>query len=224
MKAILTKYKKAVLGLAVGILALGAGGLALASSMNNNQGRSQQFQAVLTPQNGTSAYGVATASVDSSGMGHFHIRVNNLLNAPHAQHVHFGVTAAHECPATTADANQDGVVDTTEGGSFYGPVQTSLTTNGDTSPASTLAVTRFPTYANGAAYDRTFQLTSDQAQQIRSGLSVVVIHGIDTIQKDGKYDGALVSDLDPSLPQEATAPAACGPLHEVTTSVYAAKQ
>ena len=42
----------------------------------------------------------------------------------------------------------------------------------------------------------------------------MVIHGID-YNHNGKYDfSAGKSDLDPSLPAEATDPAACGVLHE----------
>lgn len=219
MRQFIDKFKRLELALvALGLTLLGSGGYALAATQSSQSGASQTFQAILTPQNGTSAYGVATGTVGTSGMAHFHITVSNLINAPHAQHIHFGATAEHQCPSPKADANNDGVVDTTEGGSAYGPVQTSLTTAGDTSPSSTLAVDRYPSYANGAQYDRTFQLTPEQAQQVRSGLSVVVIHGIDTLQKDGKYDGNLKSDLDPSLPQEATAPAACGPFHEISAA------
>jgi hypothetical protein len=202
---------------AVGLVSFGSGAMVLAASNSQSYG-SQQFQAVLNPLNKSNVTGDVTVSIDSAGNGHFHIIANNLVNAPHAQHVHFGTTAAHECPSTSADANGDGVVSTTEGGPFYGPVQTSLTTSGDTSPASTLAITRYPTYANNSGYDRTFLLTADQAQQIRSGQSAVVIHGIDSIQPDGKYDGNIMSDLDPTLPMEATAPAACGILHEVSTA------
>lgn len=224
MQKIFTSLRKTWLIAAAAVVMVGGGGLAAVAhaSQNGNNGASdghQNFQAILTPLNGTDAYGVATGTVWRNDWAHFHIVVKNVINAPHAQHIHFGTAAAHECPATSADANGDGIVDTSEGGSAYGPVQTSLTTSGDTSAASTLAVDRFPTYANGTIYDRTFHLTSDQAQAIRSGLSAVVIHGIDTIQKDGKYDGAPMSDLDPSLPQEATAPAACGPFHEVTSLV-----
>ncbi|CAN5434849.1 hypothetical protein BH10PAT3_BH10PAT3_1870 [soil metagenome] len=218
IKHISTGFKRTSLILtAFGLTLLGSGGLALATQNNNRDGM-QEFQAILTPLNGTTTTGLATASVDANGMGHFHITAKNLINAPHAQHVHFGAEAMHECPATTADVNKDGVVDTTEGGPAYGPVQTSLTTSGDTSPSSTLAIDRYPTYAGGAVYDRNFQLTSEQAQQVRSGLSAVVIHGIDTVTPNGKYDGDLKSELDPSLPQEATAPAACGILHEVSAS------
>ena len=215
----ITKLKSVSIIAAAGVLLFGAGGVALAASQSSNQTNgNQKFQASLTEVNGSGATGLATATVDAQGMGHFHIVATGLINAPHAQHVHFGIAAAHECPATSADANGDGVIDTTEGGPSYGPVQTSLTTNGDTSPTSTLAVDRYPTYANNAVYDRTFQLTSQQAQEVRSGLSIVVVHGIDSVQKDGKYDGALQSELDPKLPQEATAPAACGPLHQIAVT------
>ncbi|MGV8965984.1 MAG: hypothetical protein ACOH2F_06865 [Cellulomonas sp.] len=51
------------------------------------------------------------------------------------------------------------------------------------------------------------------ADSIRDGEGVVVIHGLD-YDKDGSYsfcaEGA--SELDPSLPAEATDPAACGVL------------
>ena len=40
---------------------------------------------------------------------------------------------------------------------------------------------------------------------------VVVTHGVD-VNGSGKYDGDAKSELDPSLPLEATAPSACGEL------------
>jgi hypothetical protein len=49
------------------------------------------------------------------------------------------------------------------------------------------------------------------ASAITRGESVVVIHGVDH-NHDGKYDGTKKSDLDPSLPTEATDPAVCGVL------------
>jgi hypothetical protein len=41
----------------------------------------------------------------------------------------------------------------------------------------------------------------------------VVIHGVD-YNKDGTYSGDAVSDLDESLPTEATDPAMCGVLED----------
>ena len=41
-----------------------------------------------------------------------------------------------------------------------------------------------------------------------------MVHGID-YNHNGRYDGVLgASELDPSLPQEATAPALCGALDD----------
>ena len=53
--------------------------------------------------------------------------------------------------------------------------------------------------------------TPDVAEDIASGESAVVIHGVDH-DGSGTYDGDVMSDLDPSLPTEATDPALCGVL------------
>jgi hypothetical protein len=45
---------------------------------------------------------------------------------------------------------------------------------------------------------------------------VLVVHGVDS-NRSGAYDGSLKSDLDPSLPMEATAPAACGTINPLVT-------
>ncbi|WP_447001942.1 hypothetical protein ACRAKI_19540 [Saccharothrix isguenensis] len=131
-----------------------------------------------------------------------------LANAPHAQHIHIG--AQGRCPSQRADTSGDGIVNTTEGHPFYGHIGTSLTTSGDTSPASGLAIDRFPT-PDGSSYDyrRSITVTADVASDIRNGKAVLVVHGIDP-NGSGAYDGSAPSDLDPSLPLEATSPAACG--------------
>ncbi|SER76486.1 hypothetical protein SAMN05216188_11571 [Lentzea xinjiangensis] len=132
-----------------------------------------------------------------------------LADAPHAQHIHIG--AQGRCPSQRADTSGDGIVNTTEGHPFYGHIGTSLTTNGDTSPGSGLAVDRFPT-PDGTSYNyrRSITVTADVASNIRNGKAVLVVHGIDP-NRSGAYDGSAPSDLDPSLPLEATSPAACGP-------------
>jgi hypothetical protein len=78
----------------------------------------------------------------------------------------------------------------------FGPIQVSLTTRGVTSPKSALAVDRFPVAANVAK---------------NLGKKVIVQHGVD-LNDNGRYDfkAAGKSELDPSLPQEATLPATCG--------------
>jgi hypothetical protein len=137
-----------------------------------------------------------------------------LKDMPHAQHIHFGAQAAHECPGVADDANKDFRLTTAEGLGKYGPIAVSLTTKGDTSPSSGLAVTRFPVTDNGRVhYDRQTRTKRAVARAIRNGEAVVVIHGID-YNHNGKYDfkGAGKSELDPSLPAEATDPVACGVL------------
>jgi hypothetical protein len=97
----------------------------------------------------------------------------------------------------------------------YGPIVASLTTRGDTSPASALAVNRFPTAPMGAIhYNRSINFSSAAvARAIKNGKGVIVIHGID-YNHNGKYDFASVgkSALNPSLPAEATDSALCGVL------------
>ncbi len=133
---------------------------------------------------------------------------------PHAQHIHFGAQARHECPTTADNTNRDFRLTTTEGAPAYGPIQVSLTTRGDTSPASALDVTRFPTTPKGVEnYDRKTRTSLKVARAIKNGKAVVVVHGVD-YNNNGKYDfdGAGASELDPKLPAEATDPAVCGVL------------
>jgi hypothetical protein len=136
-------------------------------------------------------------------------------NLPHAEHIHFGVEARHECPTVKDDTNLDFRLNTTEGLPAYGPIKKSLTTRGDTSPASALAVDRFPTAPGGVIhYNRTIEVRSGKVMRaIEAGKSVLVIHGID-YNNNGKYDFASAgkSDLDATFPAEATDPAACGVL------------
>lgn len=100
-------------------------------------------------------------------------------NQPHAQHLHYSPTAAHTCPPPSADTNGDGVITLAEGVPYYGGVDISLTTSGDSTPASGLALDRMPVAkANGTLhYKRTFTVTPAQAAEITD--FVVVQHGIE---------------------------------------------
>lgn len=136
-------------------------------------------------------------------------------NLPHAQHIHFGKAARHECPSVRDDANGDFRLTTSEGASAYGPIQVSLTTRGGTGAGSGLAVDRFPTAPRGMVrYERTTRTKPAVARAIRRGKAVVVIHGVD-YNANGEYDfdSAGASELTSSLPAEATDPALCGVLH-----------
>lgn len=163
--------------------------------------------------NGSMGSGTAMVMVSGNTINVTVAAAGLLANAPHAAHIHFGADARHECPIATDDANKDGHLNTTEGGPAYGPVEVSLTKTGDTSPASALAVDRFSTAPGGRiSYSRgSIQVKPEIAKAILAGQAVVVIHGVD-YNKDGKYDGATKSDLNPALPTEATDPAVCGVL------------
>jgi len=144
-----------------------------------------------------------TVTVEATGM---------LAGSPHAGHFHIG--AQGTCPGDdlTDDANGDGFVSVTEAAKYYGVIGTSLTTTGDTGPDSGLAVDRFPTAEGGTySYQRTFEVTDDVHAAFEAGTAVLVLHGVDK-NDSGTYDGDVKSDLDPTLPMEATAPAACGAL------------
>lgn len=158
--------------------------------------------------NDTGAHGVGVVKLDGNEADVRIYAFGLLEDHPHAQHFHIG--GAGRCPTSQADANGDGIVSTVEGQPDYGAIGTSLTTSGDTSPESGLAVDRFPTAPNGVVrYDRTITVSDDAAQNLRDGDAVIVLHGIDA-NDSGTYDGDAPSELDPSLPLEATAPAACG--------------
>jgi len=140
-----------------------------------------------------------TLSITSSGL---------LAGAPHAQHVHIG--GAGTCPEPGFDPDGDGATETVEAADSYGAIRVSLTTEGDSSPDSGLAVDRFP--VGDTTYERTVEVSDEVAQSIAAGEAVVVQHGVD-LDGSGAYDGDIMSDLDPSLPQEATVPAVCGTLN-----------
>jgi hypothetical protein len=177
--------------------------------------RGAHLHAHLDPLNNAGTHGSSTVVVRGR-RAHVHIDAYGLArNLPHAEHIHFGADARHECPSVFDDTNGDFRLSTTEGAPAYGPIQASLTTRGDTSPASGLAVTRFPTAPRGAIhYSRSIDFSSAAvARAIKQGKGVIVIHGID-YNHNGAYDFASAgkSDLDPNLPAEATDPALCGVL------------
>ena len=143
---------------------------------------------------------VATVTVDTNG----------LLQAAHLMHIHGGTG---NCPPASAAVVYKGnrFIGASVGDKYYGPVVTSLTQTGDTSPASHLSSSLFPQVGD-IRYQRTLTLGPGVAQQIRNGLAVIVVHGIN-------YDGGKAYDsyLGPGV--EATAPALCGPLFPAQTAV-----
>ncbi|MFD6417758.1 hypothetical protein [Streptomyces sp. NPDC060194] len=169
------------------------------------------YQIDLEPLNSSGASGTALVSLDGTKLT-VKIEADGLVpGQPHAQHIH-GSTDGHDfrCPDASADKDGDGIVTTAEGLPQYGDINISLTTKGDTSKDSGLAVDRMPTAKEDGtlSYSRTIDVSQDVADHLKD--LHIVQHGIDPNNND-EYDfGKGKSELDPKLPQEATAPANCG--------------
>jgi hypothetical protein len=177
----------------------------------------ETFQADLAPLNNSGASGTANLALEGDQLTTDIASQGLAPNLPHAQHIHGLEQAISECPTLANDQDGDGLVNTTEGEPSYGPILTSLTTEGDTSPESGLAVERFPVASEDRTltYGRTFGVPSTVAERL--GEFAIVQHGVD-LNGNGVYDeeAAGPSDLDPSLPQEATIPANCGTIEPVS--------
>lgn len=213
------------------VASLGAGAAQAQGKDNRGAAKTVTLSATLTELNGSGASGTATAEVRNQKIRHIEVHASGLTpDAPHAQHIHYGEQALNECPTLALDSNGDGRLNTVEGVPAYGPVVVSLNTTGDTTPASFLDVGRFPVAEDGRIdYSRDNIEFTDVAgtgypgadgtgtakqiaDAIRDGEGVVVIHGVD-YDGDGAYGFSRgASELDPSLPAEATDPAACGVL------------
>jgi hypothetical protein len=171
--------------------------------------------------NNSGASGNATLTAMDNGDLKISIRSTGLVpNSPHAQHLH-GSTSGMDfhCPDMSADTNGNGYLTTEEGMPDYGDIFVSLTTKGDTSKASGLAVDRMPTAdAKGSLrYDRTIASADLPKGTIEHLKDLhVVEHGIDA-NGNGKYDlgrlgeSTLATSAGLSgIPEEATDPATCG--------------
>ena len=169
------------------------------------------FQADLAPLNNSGASGTANLALEGDQLTTDIASQGLAPGLPHAQHIHGLEQAMSECPTLANDQDGDGLVNTTEGEPSYGPILTSFTTEGDTSPESGLAVDRFPVANEDGTltYGRTFEVPTNVADRLED--FAIVHHGVD-LNGNGVYDeeAAGPSDLDPSLPQEATLPANCG--------------
>ena len=170
------------------------------------------YQADLASVNSSGVTGTGMVTLDGNSATVMIEATGLLAGSPHAQHFHIGALGSCPSDGLEDDADKDGWVSVSEAAKYYGAIGASLTLTGDTSPDSGLAVDRFPTAEGGSeSYSRTFEVTDDVHKAFEAGTAVIVVHGVD---KDGSgaYDGDIKSDLDPTLPMEATAPAACGGL------------
>ncbi len=171
------------------------------------------FQGTLNPLNNSQGSGSATITLNGSSAD---ITVNfqglpaQFMKGPypHVQHIH--IDGAGRCPTPSADKNADGVVNTTEGTPAYGPIGTTLSVKGDTSPKAGTDVKIAPA-GSSANYHRTINLDAKSLASVKSGKAVIVVHGLDPATLSKKAQGEK-SDLVPSLPLAATSPALCGTL------------
>ncbi len=141
-------------------------------------------------------------------------------NQPHAQHIHGDTSGKHfQCPPAKADKNSDGYVSIPEALPYYGNIFMSMTTKGDTSAKSGLALKRFPVANSDGVlnYRRTFS-KSELPKGLLSHLTKLhlVQHGVDA-NHNNKYDlkGLGQSKFAKSqgvkgVPAEATDTATCG--------------
>ena len=177
--------------------------------------------ATLEPSNDSGVTGTASlTATDDGGLRVVIHAAGHVPGVPHAQHLHGAAGGGHfMCPSAANDADGDGLLTNEEAAGEYGNVFLALTTEGDASPASGLAVDRMPVAdaAGHIEYERTFA-----AGELPDGLVErlsevhVVQHGIDVNGND-RYDmaGAGVSTFAenlgvPDIPEEATDPASCG--------------
>jgi Cu/Zn superoxide dismutase len=147
---------------------------------------------------------VATVTVTTNGLDQ-----NEAL--AHAMHIHAG--GKGQCPPASAARPHNGhqTISTTDGLLYYGDAVTALTTSGDTSTSSIVALPRFPS-GGTIHYTRTITLPANVVTYIRQNNAVIVVHGVD-YDHTGAYSGVLErSELNRSLPATATAPALCGVL------------
>lgn len=102
-------------------------------------------------------------------------------NLPHAQHIHGSLDPAFQasCPGEDArdGTDDDDLISTLEGAPAYGAILISLTTKGDTSPDSALAVSRFPIAdENGRySYKRNIKVSAAVARKLVD--LHIVVHG-----------------------------------------------
>lgn len=167
-----------------------------------------ELSATLTELNDSGASGTAWGMLDGNKL-HITLETKGLLDgAPHAQHIHIGGT--NSCPgADIKGTGPNGELQTSDGVPAYGAVRVSLTNDpGKTGADAALDVANFP--ATGSyTYERVIELDDETAAEVAKGDSQIVVHGVDH-DGSGAYDGDAKSDLDPSLPAEATNPAMCG--------------
>jgi hypothetical protein len=192
------------------VVALSSGGSSPPAAATNS---SAVLRAV--PANRVTGGGTATVRI-TGNTATVTVDTNGLIAAPHLMHIHGGTG---NCPTASDARLYRGhlVVGAAEGNAVYGAVVTSLTAHGSTSPAVDLVASLYPP-AGSIRYKRTVQLGAGVADTIKTGMAVIVVHGID-YDGTGRYDNVLGADPRfGGLAVEESAPALCGPLVAAQTA------
>jgi len=179
-------------------------------------------RAKLQEQNGSGATGSASLTATEDGRLTVVIKAQGLVpGQPHAQHVHGTAGSSHlMCPSTDAnDKDGDGYLTNEEATGEYGTIFLALTTRGDASADSGLAIDRMPVADKSGRvnYERTFEADELPAELLANLAELhVVQHGID-VNDNGRYDleslgeSTFAKNLGAAgVPEEATNPATCG--------------
>lgn len=202
------KMKKQHVMVALGAIGAMLVALLVPAAAQQEPASSRTYVADLATLNDSGAQGTATLTISGTQLT-VEIDATGLSpNLPHAQHLHGAFDREHVCPPPSADTDGDGFISVAEGVPFYGGIQVSLTTTGDTSADSALDLDRFPVAdeTGNLTYSRTFAVTEQVAENLE--LLHVVQHGID-LDDSGAYDGEKRSSI-ADVPFEATVPADCG--------------
>lgn len=174
----------------------------------------------LVEQNHSGVTGTVTITAHDDGSLRVRIHATGMVPGPHAQHIHGSLEGGEfHCATPAADSDGDGWLTNEEATGEYGNAFLALTTRGDTSGTSGLAIERMPVADKQGRldYDRTIP-----AAQVPDGLigqlanTHVVQHGIDangngTYDLDALGESSFAKSLGkPGVPEEATDPASCG--------------
>ena len=103
--------------------------------------------AQLEESNGSGVSGTATlTATDDGGLRVVIHAEGHVPGVPHAQHIHGATSGAghYMCPSMEADVDGDGLLTNEEASGEYGDVFMALTTEGDASAESGLAIDRMP--------------------------------------------------------------------------------
>lgn len=215
-----TPHRRLARGCAVAAL-VSLPALSAAPAYAHSHGSTSPVSIRLDPMPGSTAKGTAMLTPTADGGLTVHVQATGMVpGMPHAQHIH-GDVSGHRfvCPTSSDDKDRDGFLTVEEGLPKYGGIHISLTTKGDTSAKSGLAVDRFPVAdAEGMLdYSRTLS-----AGQLPEGTLAaldhlhVVQHGVDANDNakydvDGLGESSFAKSMGVSgIPAEATDVATCG--------------